>query len=64
MGTGAGFHGDHGGWRIGKERQQLFAGQCFFDGHMIVLVDTADREGMLGQIDTETDNMGHGVFRT
>src|SRR5699024_1694060 len=57
-----GFHGDHGRGRIGKERQQLFSGDCFLDDDMLVLVDAADGEGILGEIDTETDNMGHGLL--
>jgi len=33
----------------------------FFDYDMVMIVDTADGKGILGEIDTETDNMEHGL---
>lgn len=61
VGTGAGFHDNHGGRRIDKERQELFAGQCFLDDDRVVRINTTDGDGILGQINTETDNMGQGL---
>lgn len=60
MGTGARFRGDHRNGRIGEERKHFTPRQRFPGYDVVVVVDTADGEGILGEIDTETDNMRHG----
>lgn len=57
MGAGTGLHGDEGGRRVGEELEQAGAVEGFSDGDVSGVVDAADREGILGQIDTEADNV-------
>jgi len=59
VGAGTGLHSDHSRGYVGEELEQLLALEGFAKYDLLVRIDAADGERILGQVDAEADN-AHG----